>query len=299
MLYIGVARRGSLLSAAQREDRPLRTLATGAAALLIAAIVGVLALTGASAQEPPYEATPEGLAKATAALVRAADLADVDQGNTDVNRTDGLITIGETSKPASLASAEEWLSWQQGRAEKGELTGSDQTALDAVQAAKDARDATKRACEAAFGVCEWANPAPNEQEPVQVRVRVVRSDVSSWSVRIEEIGPRGGVYSPDTMTLVTVDPTDYRARVIDETAYTLSNGSRVAVVVDLQRNKRVEFFVARDPNRDGKYRDAVPYRPDQRFAPANTRYMMPLLSSTVDIPYTATEWWLAEREGGS
>ena len=289
MLYIGVPRRGSLPSAAQREDRPSRTLATGAAALLIAAIVGVLALTGASAQES-YPATPEGLNAARLAFIAEVARFDADVYLPESERADGQIVINGMTGPDTLERALEWLNWQVERERAGKATLA---ALPRVKELKAAYDATKKACEDAYGVCEWATLAPDAQPDVKVRVRAVRVDVTTWRVQVQERGPRDGAKGEGEEA--TVELTDNTARAVAATAYTLSNGTLVAVVVDLKRDKRVEFFIVRDSNQDGEFTradsDSIA-RPDARFAPSNTPHARPLLSSTVDIPYTATAWWL-------
>lgn len=264
----------------------MRTLTTGAVALLIAAIVGVLALTAASAQEPSYPATPEGLRQAQLAFIAEVDRADADRDDKD--DTDGRIIIDGTGGPDTLQRALAWLDWQNGREARGESTLE---ALGDVRVAKAALDQTERACIAAFVVCVWDTPDPVVADDVEVQVRVVRKSVSEWSVNIRELGSRGGVTDGEAMT---VEPTaDERA--IAETGHTLRNGTRVVVVVDLKRDKRLEVGILLDKNGNGRVDRTETLRlPDQRFAPANARFERPLLSSRVDIPYTATEWWLAE-----
>lgn len=289
MLYIGVARRGSLLSAAQREDRPLRTLTTGAAALLIAAIVGVLALTGASAQEqaPP---TPDDLKAARLAFIAEVDRADADVDLPEADRTNGRIVIMGVGGPDTLERALAWLDWQNARDANGQTT---LPALEKARELKDILDDVQAKCVAAYGVCEWAMLAPIVSGPATVRVQVERLSASSWTVQIVEPGKGGAHGEPNSGPTVTVEPTT-RARVLAETELTLSNGTKVRVVVDQKRDLRVEFAIVPDSNRDGRFTaaDDVAF-PDQRFAPANTRHNRPLSSSTVSIPdYRDTAWWL-------
>ena len=264
----------------------MRTLTTGAAALLTATIVGVLALTGAASAHESAPPTPDDLKAAQTAFIAAVDAADADVDLPEAGRANGRIVINGVPGPDSLERALEWLEWQEGRAKAALPTLA---ALPEARHLKAAMDATEEACIAAFGVCAWDNPEAVDDDPVDVRVRVVRSSVSSWSIRIEEVGPRGGVYRGDE---ATVEPTT-TARVIADSAYTLSNGARVAVVVDLKRDKRVEFAILADSNRDGRFnRSDNIALPDLRFVPGNARFGQPLRSSTVSIAYTPTEWWL-------
>ena len=291
MLYIGVARRGSLLSAAEREDRPLRTITTGAAALLIAAIVGLLALTGASAQGPSEPPNPEDLRVARNAFIAEADKADADIDEPG-DRTDGQIVINGQSGPDTFARALAWLLWQNDRLAKGQRT---LPALPDVQAAKDELDEIEANCIEAFVVCEWAQHSPSVRGDATVLVQAVRLSASSWSVRILEVGLGSHDDEVTVGEAVTVELTSNRARVLSGTELTLSNGTPVRVVVDLKLNKRVEFAVLPDSNGDTRFNsaDAIA-RPNQRFAPANARFNRPLLSSPVSIAYTASAWWLEE-----
>lgn len=276
----------------------MRTLATGAAALLIAAIVGVLALTGVSAQGPSDPADPDDLKKAQEDFVRMVDLADVDQDDTD-QRTDGLITIGTDIDGADLPRALEWLAWMDTRP-PGELTARDREVLESVRDAKAAMDKIQKDCSAVYGVCEWTALdafAPIDEGlntgPNTVRVQAVRVSATTWRVQVLEIGSGGGVKrGPE----VTVEPTETASAVLG-TAHRLKNDSLVAVVVDLKRDKRVEFAIVRDANGDGEFTrkddGGAVVRPDNRFAPGNTRINdRPLLSSKVSIPDTVTEWSL-------
>ena len=267
----------------------MRTLTTGAAALLIAAIVGVLALTGASAQEsePP---TPGDLYLAQVAFRAEVDSADADVDVPKPDRADGIIVINGVPGPDSLERALEWLEWQEGRAKAALPTLA---ALQEARSLKAVMDATEEACIAAYGVCAWARLAPAERGDATVSVLAVRLSASSWTVRIVEsgVGPHG---EPGLGTEVTVKPTT-TARVVPGTAHTLSNGTRVAVVVDKKRDTRVEFAIIADTHerhlREFTRDDTVAF-PDLRFAPGNTRHGQTLLSSPVSIAYTPTAWLL-------
>ena len=271
----------------------MRTLTTGAAALLIAAIVGMLALAGVQAQEPaqaegPSYSTPDDLRDAVNAFITAVDLADVDGTPTD-DKTDGRIVINDNDVPDTLANALAWVRWQEERKAGGKAT---LPAYQGVQRLKTAYEETKASCEAALGgTCEWATLAPVELGPVTVQVWVQRESLDTYTVRVLESTSRGpAVGMPQLATLVR----DGKWRVQTDTVHTLGNGTKVAVSLRLLRDGRAEFCVASDRNGNGRYGVSDGGAcPEMRYAPANTPFARPMLSSPVSIAYTPTTWWMA------
>ena len=268
----------------------MRTLTTGAAALLIAAIVGMLALAGVQAQEPSYS-TPDDLRAAANALIAAVDRADVDLGSTD-DRTDGQIVIDGESGPDTFERALAWVAWQEGRAAQGKAT---LPAFEDVQVLKAVYDETKESCEAALGgTCEWADLDPSPRGDATVLVSAVRESLGTYTVRVVEITPLGNTGRVDVTVggsqLATLKA-DGNWRTQEDTLLTLGNGTTVGVTLRLLRDGRVEFGISSDRNRDGRYsyRDGGAL-PVQRFAPVNARIGRPLVSSPVSIAYTPTSW---------
>ena len=278
----------------------MRTLTTGAAALLIAAIVGMLALAGVQAQEPaaesdvPRYSTPNDLRVAANAFVTKVDLADVDGTPTD-DKTDGRIVIRGIAGDDTIERALEWLAWQEDREASGKATLS---LFEEARALKDTYDRTKASCEAWLGgTCVWSTDAPVNRDPATVLVWAQREDRTTYTVRVLEIAPRGDTGWNETILgdaqLVTLRR-DGNWRTQPDTLHTLRNGTTVGVTLRQLPDGRVEFAVSSDRNRDGRYGYADGGAlPDQRFAPVNARFERPMLSSPVSIEDTPTTWWLS------